>query len=156
MSKQSSRRSAVLQLETHLKRGTKPVSKNNLVEREYTKEEIAEMQSQIEVLKRRINGESISKTKTPKIRSSKSKDVDSENYDDGYVIKIYSVKFGFVNKAAKKQTKGKSKAVKKKMKKEKNDVLVQTVKNRPGLINRYKSGLMGYSPKNHTFKMVKV
>lgn len=140
-----SRRSALVLLTGFMTSGIKPVSSKNPEERPYTDKEKSEMKAQMELLKRRIDGESLS-------RSKKVKPAKNEAPEDEWEIRIYSVRMGYVSKAAKKKAKNKKKTG---MKRVKSMTLVQTVKNRDGLITAYKAGTMGISPKNHVFKMVK-
>jgi hypothetical protein len=148
MSKQS-RQSAALQLEKHLKRGTKPVSKTNLVERDYTDVEIVSMKSQITLLNRRINGESISKTK------NKPKSTEVEKVDENWTIDVFRISYNYGSKSAKKATKGKSKAVKLKSKKL-TKTKVTTLKFSEQIWNSIQLGHHNtYDKKNHTFSLVK-
>ncbi len=122
--------------------GIKPISKKNPVERPYTEREIQEKKDQIEILNARLNGEK---------RFSKNKKQQEVREEENWVIEIYKINFGYVKNSERRKLKGGSK---KKLKKVKTMTLHQTVKNRPGLINQYKAGLMGISPKTHAFKMV--
>lgn len=122
--------------------GIKPITHSNLNERPYTPQEREEKEKQIKILEQRLAGVKRKKTKTTIKRIE----------EDEWVIEIYSVKFGYIKNSERRKNKGKSG---KKMKKVKTLSLTQTVKNRPGLILQYKNGLMGVSPKNHVFKLVK-
>jgi hypothetical protein len=143
--KNKSRCSALLLLSGFMASGIKPVSCKNPEERPYSEKEKQDMKAQMELLKRRIDGESLS-------RSKKVKPTTKEAPEDEWEIQIYSVRMGYASKAAKKKAKNKKKTG---MKRVKSMTLIQTVKNRDGLITAYKAGTMGISPKNHVFKMVK-
>lgn len=77
----------------------------------------------------------------------------SEKPDDKWVIDIFSIKYGYVKQSQRRKNKGKSK---KKMKRVKTSSLVKTVSNHPGLLDSYREGRMGMSPKTHTFRMRKI
>jgi hypothetical protein len=139
------RQSALSLLTKQLEAGIKPASRKNPEERPLTDKEINEKKSQIDTLQRRLRGEKVVKKQVVNGKTV-------EKQDDGFSIEIYSVRYGYQSKAAARSAKGKKK---KGMKKVKTMTLLQTVKNRPGLITAYKNGTMGISPKSHVFKMVK-
>lgn len=108
-----------------------------------TDQDLKRLKSEIKLLSDRIAG-------VKKVKAVKSTGEAIEKANP-WVIDIYSVKYGYASKAAKKASKGKSK--KTKMKRVKSISLVKTVTSQPGMLQRYKDGLMGISPKNHVFKM---
>jgi len=113
---------------------------NNLVL--MTEQDKKRLQKEITSLTNRINGV---KKKTIKKENAVEEKVNP------WVIDIFSIKYGYQNKAAKKIAK-KSRGSRKKMKRVKTMTLVKTVVLQKGLLQKYKDGLMGISPKNHVFK----
>lgn len=123
----------------------KPVSDKNLRERPLTQEEVEQKRQWISILDKKLNG---TYTKTKKTKTKQG-----QEGEDGYLIEIYTVKYGYIKNSQRRKLKGQSK---KKLKKVKTLSLIQTVKSRPGLITMYKTGLMGLSPKSHVFKVRKI
>lgn len=101
------------------------------------------LNQEIQSLTNRING-----TKKKKCK----KTFVAEEKENPWVIDIFSIKYGYQNKAAKKAAK-KSRGSRKKMKRVKTVTLVKSVVAIQGYLQKYKDGLMGISPKNHIFKM---
>ena len=131
-------------MQNQLLLGTKPEKQTgNIIE--MSKEDKSRLQREIISLQNRINGVKKSKAKV----KNSTEIVEQKNT---WVIDIYSVKYGYQNKAAKKAAK-KSSGSRKKMKRVKKMTLVKSVVAIPGYLQKYKDGLMGISPKNHVFKM---
>lgn len=106
--------------------------------------DIKRIKAEIQTLKASLQG--IKKT-----RISKTTSEPVEVKKNTWVIDIFSIKYGYENKAAKKQA-GKTKGSRKKMKRVKKMTLVKSVSMIPGVLQKYKDGLMGISPKQHVFK----
>lgn len=69
-----------------------------------------------------------------------------------WFIEIYSINLGYVKRTERKKNKGKSR---KKMRKVKSVTFVKRVVAQPGMIQNFRDGKMGISPKSHTFRMIK-
>ncbi len=106
--------------------------------------DITRIKREIQTLKSSLQG--IKKT-----RVSKTTSEPVEVKKNHWVIDIFSIKYGYENKAAKRQA-GKVKGSRKKMKRVKRMTLVKSVSMIPGILQKYKDGVMGISPKHHVFK----
>lgn len=109
-----------------------------------TEKDIKRIKSEIQTLKLSLQG--IKKT-----RISKTTFEPVEVKKNTWVIDIFSIKYGYESKAARKQA-GKTRGSRKKMKRVKRMTLVKSVSMIPGVLQKYKDGLMGISPKQHVFK----
>lgn len=144
--------SALERMQKQLLSGVKPEKQNgqtfkNLVP--MTSSDKERLSNEIAILQDRING--------IKHKKVTAKTVEVAKNQKRYVIECYSVRYGFVKKADKRATKGKSKSTKMKSKRVKTLTLVKSVDcHSKDLLSRYKDGLMGMSPKLHVFKLKEV
>lgn len=139
-------------LHAQLSRGTKQAKVNGKTTDKYVpleKKDVTRIKQEIVILENFLSGSTKSSRKN-KVKSNVKENVEEKH--NPYVIDIYSVKFGYVNKGAKKKA-GSSKGKRAKMKKKKTLTFVRTVKAITGLILKYRDGKMGISPKNHVFKL---
>lgn len=67
-----------------------------------------------------------------------------------YFVDIYSIHLGYVKNSDRRKNKGKSR---KKMRKVKNTTFVRSVVFQPGMVESFREGRMGVSPKTHTFRV---
>lgn len=127
------RKGALTRLEAQLKKV--PVENKDIKDR---------ISNEMKILTDRMNGVKKALKKQPEPGKNISK--------DKWLIDIYTVNYGYVKNSVrrKKENKGKSK---KKMKKVKTTTFVKTVINQPGMIQSFKEGRMGLSPKTHVFKL---
>jgi hypothetical protein len=142
-------KNTLLRLEAQLKGGMKAtnvVNDKGISFKEFvelTLDDKERISKEIKLLQSRLNGEK---------KATKKKVAAGENgkQDDKWLIDIYSVNYGYVKNSERRKNKGKSK---KKMKKVKTTSLLRTVVAQSGMINSYKEGRMGLSPKTHVFKL---
>lgn len=101
------------------------------------------IQKEVNILHDRINN-----IKRPK----KAKADGTQPAGDRYFIDIFQINLAYVKNSERRKNKGKSK---KKLKKQRSTVFVKSVVSQPGMMQRYRDGLMGVSPKNHSFRFRK-
>jgi hypothetical protein len=89
-----------------------------------------------------------------KVKKSKTTGEIVDKSYEGEFIEIYRVSYGYVRRTERKKLKGKGQSTKKlKTKRQKTLTLLRTVANRPGLLQRFREGKEGISPKHHTFSL---
>lgn len=76
----------------------------------------------------------------------------TKQVEDRWFIDIYTIKYGYMKNSERRKNKGKSK---KKMRRVKTVSFIKSIIAQPGMIQSFKEGKMGISPKSHTFKMRK-
>jgi hypothetical protein len=69
---------------------------------------------------------------------------------DKWYIDVYTIKYGYIKNSERRKNKGKSR---KKMKRVKTVSFIKSMIAQPGMIQAFKEGRMGLSPKHHTFKL---
>lgn len=99
--------------------------------------------------KARIEGE-LNNILNPKAK--KKVDPITKQVEDRWFIDIYTIKYGYMKNSERRKNKGKSK---KKMRRVKTVSFIKSIIAQPGMIQSFKEGKMGISPKSHTFKMRK-
>lgn len=72
-----------------------------------------------------------------------------EESKEKWYIDIYQIHLGYVKNSERRKNKGKSR---KKMKKVRSTSFVRSVIMQPGMMQAYRDGKMGISPKNHSFR----
>lgn len=70
--------------------------------------------------------------------------------EDRWYIDIYSISMSSIKRSERKKNKGKSR---KALKQVRSTSFLKSVVAQPGMIQNYKEGRMGLSPKSHVFKM---
>lgn len=142
------RKNALLRLEKQLENGNKPLESARLYERvmqPLTPKDIKRIKNEMNILHDRLDGKKkkrVSKKQTSTVTVS----------DERWLIDIYSIHYGYVKRTDRKKNKGKSR---KKMKKQKSVSFVKTVVAQAGMINNYREGKMGISPRFHKFVLRK-
>jgi len=144
-------RNSLERLKTQLLLGTKKVKVNGKTtdaETPLTNADITRIKYEIDILSQRLSGTTITRLKNQrKVKDSDIKEIKVNTK----VIDIYSVTYGYGNKAAKKAA-GKSRGKRIKMKKIKRMGFVKSVQMLDGILDKYRQGKMGLSPKHHVFK----
>lgn len=139
--KQKRRRAALLRLQSNLLY-YKQIIKNREGVSWTTKEKrLPELEREIKTLQDRLAG---IKKSVPK--SGAKTEVRDELR---WFIDIYSVSYGYTKRSTRRQNKGKSR---KKIKRAKTITFLKSVIFQPGMMDAYKEGRMGISPKQHVFK----
>lgn len=75
-----------------------------------------------------------------------------EKPKERYFMDIYSIHLGYIKNSERRKNKGKSR---KKMKKMKGKSFVKSVVLQPGMVQQFREGRMGISPKSHTITIRK-
>lgn len=131
--KQARRKSAKERLEAQLVSGVKQVKD---VKEPLTEKDITRIKNEIKVL----SGDG----KKPKV-DKKGEIIETK---ERWFIDIYHISFSYIKNSERRKNKGKSR---KKTKKVKTRSLVKSVVMQPNLMQAYREGRMGISPKNHSF-----
>ena len=75
-----------------------------------------------------------------------------EQPKERWFIDIFTIHMGYVKNSERRKNKGKSR---KKMKKTRTTTFLKSVVSQPGMIQQFKDGKMGISPKSHSFRFRK-
>lgn len=147
---QDRRKKALLRLEKQLENNHKPLESARLqagekVMQPLEKEDVPRIKKEISILKDRLSG-----VKKSKVKRKGQETIASP---DKWVIDIFAIHYGYVKNSVRRKNKG---ASRKKMKKQKSSSFLKTVTAQPGVIQKYREGLMGLSPKTHSFRMRKL
>lgn len=101
------------------------------------------MEKEINILKDRLAG---------KDKKKATKEGVPLQEKERWFIDIYAIHLAYVKNSERRKNKGKSR---KKLKKVRNTSFVKSVVAQPGMIQNYRDGKMGISPKFHSFRMRK-
>lgn len=104
------------------------------------------IKKEIATIKERLAG-------NKKVKKSPTQVVENTSQKEKWVIDIHSVHMAYTKRSERRKNKGKSR---KKMKKVRNVSFVKSIDNKPGLIQAFRDGRMGLSPKTHSFRLRKI
>lgn len=93
----------------------------------------------------------LSGKKKPRKRKLKEGEIEQPQ-GDKYWIEIFSISFSTIKRSDRRKNKGKSR---KKMRIQRSVTFVKKVVMQPGLLQKYRQGIMGISPRNHSFRVKK-
>lgn len=101
------------------------------------------IQKEITILSDRLSGKKKNKKVVEGVK---------EEEKDKWVMDIYSITYGYVKRSERKKNKGKSR---KKLKRQKSVSLVRSIVVQPGMVENYRQGKAGISPRTHKFTLRK-
>lgn len=143
MKQKEKRQSSVKdRLEKQLASGTKMTKEGEVPLEDKDKTRI---KKELEIVKARLSGEK-------KKRATKVEGQSKDSKGDKWFIDIFTVSFSRVKHSERRKAKGKSR---KKTRTVKTVSFFKSVTVQPGLIQAYREGRMGISPKSHSFRMRK-
>lgn len=128
-------------LENQLIIGVKNTSERQLP---LTKEDVARIKTEVATLVRRLAGE-----KKKKIKKQLKNE---EKQEDKWFIDIFAISFSRTKRSDRRKNKG---ASRKKMRKTRTTTFVKSVVFHAGMMQAYREGRMGISPRYHSFRLRK-
>lgn len=141
--KQKRRKGAKDRLEAQLLSGVKRTKEGDVP---LTESDVKRIKAEIQSLSDYLSG----KKKTSK--ATNQPDQKDAKPKEKWFIDIYQINFGSTKHSERRKNKGKSR---KKIKKTRSTTWVKTVTLQPGLVQQYREGKMGISPRNHSFRLRK-